>query len=354
MMRQRLLRFGIDLRHQSRNQRLAFLGSKTLKLATVDFSSASDSISKEVVRSLLPAPWHFLLDKCRSQYGVLDGDPILWHKFSSMGNAFTFELETLIFYAVASCCAEYLQVSSEEDSCISVYGDDVVIPITCLELFAEMSDFYGFTVNRKKSHYDSTFRESCGMHYFSGVDVTPIYLKSRLSDAPSVFKFANATRRLAHRRTGMYGCDSDLKVVFDLLVNSLPKLLRFRIPATLGDGGFISNWDESAPTRARHGVEGYRVKNVAEVGKTYQSDTVGLLLAQLWKSTQSEERSSPLQSRPDYLTANQRMRLDRSFLRDLSSLLSFGTGNSVPLRDRVRLKVVNSLVPQWYDLGPWF
>jgi hypothetical protein len=352
MMRQRLLRFGIDLRYQSRNQRLAWSGSKTQTLATIDFSSASDSISSEVVRSILPAPWHFLLDKCRSQYGVLDGVPTRWHKFSSMGNAFTFELETLIFFAIASSCMEYLQLSSTEDSCISVYGDDVIIPITCLELFAEMSDFYGFTVNRKKSHYDSTFRESCGSHYNSGVDVTPIYLKDKLSDVPSVFRLANAIRRLAHRRNSHYGCDSSFRAVFDTLVHGVPKLCRLRIPSTLGDGGFISNWDEASPVRLKHGVEGYRVKNVMEVGKTYKSDQVGLLLSQLWKSAQSEEQNSPLQNHHDLPSAI-RLAHQRSFVRRLRGLLSSGTGNSVPLRDRVKLKVVGSHVSQWYDLGPW-
>lgn len=331
MIQKRLNRCGVDLRDQSKNQNLARIASKDAVNATIDFSSASDSISAEVIRELFTncsyserkednlSKWYSVLDSCRSHYGLRDGTFVKWNKFSSMGNGFTFQLESLLFYAIATCCMEEVQKSnpSAGKGSVSVYGDDVIIPCNCLELFSVMCDFYGFTINMKKSHFSSFFRESCGSHYIMGVDVKPIYLKGNLSDVLSVYRLANAIRRFAHRNLATMGCSAQFRVLFDHLVDLVPKALRLRIPETLGDGGFISNWDESTPVRARHWIEGFFVWNAAEVSKTYQSEGTGLLLDRLWTTSVQERR------------------------------------NNVSLRDRTKLRVKRSLVQRWYDLGPW-
>jgi len=356
MIQRRLFRCGIDLRFQSRNQKLAYLGSLTNKIASIDLSSASDSIALSVVEELLPPRWFHLMDACRSHFGTLNGRTVKWEKFSSMGNGFTFQLESLIFYAVAACCAEYLHISSAD---VSAYGDDVLLPSVCYEIFREIIEFYGFRLNGKKSHYDSPFRESCGAHYFSGVDVKPIYLKDRVESVPAIYRLANAVRRQAHRRNGNYGCDARLRPVFDLLVSKVPRALRLWIPETLGDGGFIVNFDEATPSRARHGIEGYRVQNVVDISKAYEDFTEGYLLASLWKL--------PEVPCSFYYTRLQQARLllglDESPLQEghtklqaIAGSLNFGTlegRNSVPLSGRLRLNLANSLVQQWYDLGPW-
>jgi hypothetical protein len=169
----------------------------------------------------------------------------------------------------------------------------------------------------KKSHFSSFFRESCGSHFIMGADVKPVYLKGHLTDVLSVYRMANAIRRFAHRGLAKLGCEARFRVLFDRLVNLVPKPLRVRIPETLGDGGFISSWDEATPVRARHCIEGYFVWNAVEVGKTYQSEGVGLLLDRLWSPSVQEKR------------------------------------NNVSLRDRTRLRFSRSLVQQWYSLGPW-
>lgn len=353
----RLRRYGVDLRYQSRNQQLARLGSLNQRLATVDLSSASDSIAKAVVEELLPPRWLLLLDSCRSHYGTLgNSNPRLWEKFSSMGNGFTFQLESLIFYAVASCCAEYLHVESSD---VSAYGDDVVLPTACFELFSEMLEFYGFRLNRKKSHYGSLFRESCGSHFFSGIDVKPIYLKDKLSSIPSLYRLANAVRRLAHRRNFRTSCDASFKRVFDLLFQMCPIAYRFRIPNDLGDGGFIANLDEATPSRARHGLEGYRVKNVVEVSKTYQDDSNGYLLAALWQLKASGDLDFGFR---EHLADVMLRQIERSGgerhlrLQAIASYTKFTTKegrNAVPLNGRTKYRLSNSLCQQWYDLGPW-
>jgi len=356
MIGRRLRRYGVDLRYQNRNQQLALKGSLSNSLATVDLSSASDSIARSVVEELLPPRWFHVMDACRSHYGSRDALPKKWEKFSSMGNGFTFQLESLIFYAVACCCAEYLNISSSD---VSAYGDDVILPSACFGLFSEMLEFYGFRINAKKSHFDSPFRESCGAHYFSGVDVKPVYLKDRLLSVPAVYRLANAVRRLAHRRNNFFGCDANLRLAFDYLVQQLPKALRLRIPATLGDGGFICNFDEATPSRARHGIEGYRVRNLVEVSRTYRDETMGYLLASLWslpdipiENDRLYQLTLPTQGYPMRGTPERRTRLKAITL--LSRVASSEGYNTVSLKNSTRLKLVNSLVQQWYDLGPWY
>ena len=342
MIGSRLRRHGIDLRYQDRNQRLALLGSKTNQLATVDLSSASDSIARSVVEEFLPPRWFQVLDACRSHYGLLDNQVRKWEKFSSMGNGFTFQLESLIFFAVSYCCTEYLHLDSELKN-VSAYGDDVILPSACRDTFTEMMNYLGFRINDSKSHFDSPFRESCGAHYYQGLDLKPIYLKGKVSSLLSVIRLANAVRRLSHRRMCYLGCEIRFRTLFDFLIQKVPKALRLRIPEGIGDGGFISNFDEATPSKAKHWIEGYFAYTLQELSKTYSEDRVGYLLARLW--------AMPELTPPNDWGVEGRTRTEA--LANLFSFPSFEGRNSVPLTGDLRLKLVKVLVQQWYSLGPW-
>ena len=165
---------GIDLRDQSRNQRLAKEGSISNNLVTVDVKTASDTIAYNTVAWLFPQPWLEYLDSCRASLGKLDRalDPsetqFKYAKFSSMGNGATFAIETLIF---AACC--YAAGASE----YTVYGDDIIINQDAYSKFLKLSAFFGFKINVSKTHVTGPFRESCGGNYYNGVDITPIYLR---------------------------------------------------------------------------------------------------------------------------------------------------------------------------------
>jgi hypothetical protein len=355
MVGRRLRRCGIDLRYQSKNQRLAYKGSLSNLIASVDLSSASDSISRAVVEELLPPRWFSIMDSCRSHYGSQSGQAVLWNKFSSMGNGFTFQLESLIFFAVAFCCTEYLH---QDLSLVSAYGDDVLLPSVCFELFQEMMSFYGFRVNGKKSHHDSPFRESCGAHYYLGVDVKPIYLKDRVESVLPIYRLANALRRLAHRRNSNFGCDARLRRSFELLVQKVPSALRLRIPYGYGDGGFIANLDEATPSRARFGVEGYHYYSVTEPGKTWYDETEGYLLASLWKLPEvTVERQRTLAMLQLLLAKGNLGQKSHAKLQAIASL-PFGhsqlsQSNKIMMTGRTKVRVAKSLAQQWYDLGPW-
>jgi len=122
-MRRCLKRVGIDLSDQSRNQHLARLGSLPNQVdpfVTIDLSSASDSISTEMVKRLLPYDWFVFMNQLRSKNFTFDDKALIpYQKFVSMGNGFCFPLETLIF---ASVCQLY---SKPYD--FSVYGDDIIV-----------------------------------------------------------------------------------------------------------------------------------------------------------------------------------------------------------------------------------
>lgn len=105
---------------------------------------------------------------------LVDGRWIQLEKFSSMGNGFTFELETLIFWALVESLRD---LRSQTGGRVSVYGDDIVCPSDIATDLIELLDFCGFEVNTKKSHWAGLFRESCGEHFFRGKNVTPIYQK---------------------------------------------------------------------------------------------------------------------------------------------------------------------------------
>lgn len=164
VIRNRLRRVGIDLNDQSRNRELAREGSISGELATLDLSSASDSISTELVFQLLPIVWFSALNSLRSPVTVIDKDVHVNEMFSSMGNGFTFELESLLFYAIARTVAYFRGVSGV----ISVYGDDIIAPTSIAQDIAWVLNYLGFEVNTKKSFWSGPFRESCGGHFING------------------------------------------------------------------------------------------------------------------------------------------------------------------------------------------
>jgi len=312
MIGRRLLRVGQDLSDQRINQQKARLGSKFSQLATVDFSSASDTISIATVEALLPPRWFTLLDLARSRYGSIEGRILRYEKFSSMGNGFTFQLESLIFWAIASAVCEYLQIHNPG---VSVYGDDVIIPTKAFDLYVKTCAFYGFTINQSKSYASGYFRESCGAHWFDGIDCKPIFLKENIKDDLSLYKVANALRRKAHNRSLGF-CDSLYKRSWLYVVSLIKRKLY--ISDTYGDGGICVNLDEASPIRAQHSIEGWFTMHFAFIPRRYERFDTALLLARVrWGSPQMD------------------------------------FNNWVHLRNRGKYSRKRLFIRQWYDLGPW-
>lgn len=246
VIRRRLKKvWSLDLSQQEPNQELAKEGSIDGSLATIDLSSASDTVARELVRYMLPDSWFHILDLTRSKVGLLDKKWIRYEKFSSMGNGFTFELETLIFLSLALACVSELGLSSEK---VRVYGDDIIVPVQAYDSLVEVLAFCGFTVNSAKSFKSGLFRESCGKDYFNGIDVRPFFQKECLDEIQHLFRLANGIRMLAYRRSNLMGCDRRLLKPWTTVVRAIPRsvALHLRVPCYAGDSdGIKCNWDES-------------------------------------------------------------------------------------------------------------
>lgn len=232
-IRKRLLKkAGVDLCDDKRNQMLAKQGSVSNQLATVDFSSASDTIAHQLVAFLLPEDWSVLLSLARTGTVTYEGLLIPLEKFSSMGNSFTFELESLIFWALAWSCLRHLQLSNTD---LSIFGDDLIIPSSAYHLCELVFSFCGFTINREKSFHEGPFRESCGGDFFLGNDIRPYFQKEYVSPE-SLFTLHNF-----YMRTFQF---NEASLVRKFLH---PDLIIFG-PDGYGDGHLIGAW---SPNRKR-------------------------------------------------------------------------------------------------------
>ena len=240
-MTRRLAAFGVDLKDQTRNQRLALEGSFTGALATLDLSSASDTISKELVFHLLPLEWATLLARARTGHVTRKGERLTLEKFSSMGNGFTFPLESLIFWALTSAVCE----TAHGVDVTSVYGDDIICPTTHYHQVVEVLTAVGFTVNEKKSFHTGPFRESCGRDYYRGIDIRPYYQKDWVSPR-SLFVLHN-----------WYVRHGDAEMAESVLRLIHPSL-RIYGPDGFGDGHLLGDHDRRRkPHHTRMGYAGY-------------------------------------------------------------------------------------------------
>lgn len=184
--RLRTTKEGINLNDQSINQNLARHAVRD-RLATIDLSAASDSITRQLVIELLPFEWWSLLDDIRVHSTLVNGDIHELEMFSSMGNGFTFELESLIFWAIAKATKYFSGVKGK----LSVFGDDIIVPCTIAPRLARIFSYYGFRVNPAKSFWSGDFRESCGGHYHRTLDVTPFFLKEPIRSKTDVIRSLN-------------------------------------------------------------------------------------------------------------------------------------------------------------------
>jgi hypothetical protein len=180
--------FGIDLAVvPDTNRRLAHLGSldhvdDRQSYCTIDLKSASDSISLGLVEALFPKWFRDLLHHLRSPVSRLpDGNALALNMVSTMGNGFTFPLQTLLFSAVVSAVYQQMgiplkRVDSDKPNW-SVFGDDIVVRRKAFDRVCHALTMFGFIVNVDKSFKEGPFRESCGCDFFKGHNVRGVYIR---------------------------------------------------------------------------------------------------------------------------------------------------------------------------------
>lgn len=266
MLRRRLKRRGVNLNDQTLNQRMALRGSLHNDLATIDLSAASDSVSLAVVEYLLPDDWFEAMMITRSAYVKKDGRYVKLEKISSMGNGFTFELESLIFWALAHVCTVNV---GGESSDLSVYGDDIIVPTLAADHLIRLLRSLGFETNKNKTFVSGPFRESCGKHYFLGADVTPMKIESPIENWSDLYHFANQLREWGW-------ADPDwVDSIVKLVLRPIPPSMRCHVPMNFGSRTGLKTETPSRRTRyaSRFGCHMYKFRYLRE--RTNEHDLNG-------------------------------------------------------------------------------
>lgn len=148
----------------------AFLGSVWEKLATIDLSSASDSISRYIGERLFPIftymPW------LRARTCLIHGKVEECSIFLTSGNPLTFLCETIFFYAVAEAVRRYASLFDKRFKYAqpSTFGDDMIVDCRLFQMTVDVLTNFGCTVNVSKSFTaPSHYREACGEEYLDGL-----------------------------------------------------------------------------------------------------------------------------------------------------------------------------------------
>lgn len=176
--------FGISLATQpDKNRELARLGSIDESFVTIDLSSASDSLGLRMLEEVLPREVFSWLKLFRSPTALYEGKLVELNMISTMGNGYTFPLETVLFSAVVSAAARVCGVKLTRPfgnrlGSFAVFGDDIIVEASIASAVLRLLDLLGFKVNQQKTFVEGPFRESCGFDWFSGQNVRGIYLKS--------------------------------------------------------------------------------------------------------------------------------------------------------------------------------
>lgn len=185
-----LLGRSIHFTDSSINRSLARENSKSRSMATLDLSEASDRVHAALVVDLLGCKPDLMraIFACRSSTAKLPtGEIITLKKFASMGSALCFPIESMVFFTL--CVLAGLRVTGRPVSKpaidaiaakITVFGDDLIIPVAWSEMCINILESVGLRVNRSKSFSKGYFRESCGMDAYKGHQVTPVYIRQSM------------------------------------------------------------------------------------------------------------------------------------------------------------------------------
>lgn len=192
----RLSSVGLNIKTlQQRHQLLAKVYSRTRSHVTADLSNASNSLTRELLMSVLPRAWYNCLKQTFVSQTRIGAKDYYTVSCLPMGNGATFPIETTVFYCLIKAIGELLGV----EGVYSVYGDDLIYPRKIHRYVAGLFPHYNISINTEKTYASSHFRESCGGDYYRGTDVRPAIL-------PGQHQLLTRTRYLAY----LYKCYNGL------------------------------------------------------------------------------------------------------------------------------------------------
>lgn len=199
----RMTRGRINFRDQTVNQMLALTSSSDGRFATIDLKDASDRISLALFRDLFGHAAQYF-ECCRaSEVRLFDGSSHVLRKYAPMGNATTFPVEALIFWALvrSGIQCRYGEICDD----IYVFGDDIIVPTKFYDGAMQALIRGGLIPNASKCFHRGLFRESCGVDALMGFDITPVRLKKHAGqtqlDLISLADFAKNLRVRGYEET---------------------------------------------------------------------------------------------------------------------------------------------------------
>jgi hypothetical protein len=247
----------INFDDQTVNAQLALKASGDLSYATLDLKEASDRLSDRLVQILFGRHYRWF-GCCRAQYveipygmttfgrgsrSMKGPAPFLRemiHSYAPMGNATTFPVQSLVFWSI--CVSAMEARGFHQPSDCYVFGDDLVVPNEMAQVCIDALISFGLVVNRRKSFFRGSFRESCGIEAFNGVDVTPVrwkttYDATSLEDLQSLSSLAQRLRR--------QGYEDAAKELYSILSSRL-LAMRLKLSCTNNpDHGGIAEFTEN-------------------------------------------------------------------------------------------------------------
>jgi len=261
----------LALTDQSKNQQLALEGSLSGMWATIDLKSASDLLSVKLVETVFDGHGLFFdrMMDCRSTYiesSVIEGHMLA--KFAGMGNALTFPVQSVCFAVV--CIAAILDQWGLKPTMarvrrasrqIRVFGDDIIIHTDYAQQCVNWLEVVGLKVNVNKSFLVGNFRESCGVDAYKGVDVTPLYVRTRPdqeSEGPDSIASLVATSNLAWLR-GLYSFATALAEEAEFRLGTKLPL----VGVSCGGLGLHTRLDSMNPTRWNHRLHRFETRTFA-------------------------------------------------------------------------------------------
>lgn len=179
----------IDFRRQELNGDLALRASHDASHSTIDLSSASDRISCWHVERLFRRSPSLLRSLQATRSVWIDQEICRFspryhylRKYSTMGNATTFPVQSLFFLSLALGSVLYVRNQKISDrlvrtmgkDTVRVFGDDIIIPSDCSDVLVDLLETLSLKVNVHKSFTKGNFRESCGVDAYGGDDVTTV------------------------------------------------------------------------------------------------------------------------------------------------------------------------------------
>jgi len=231
--------FGIDTSDQpALNAELARLGSIFLEFCTMDLESASDCLGLAMLDRNIPRSAMTWIRLLRSETAVVEGEVTMLPMMATMGNAFTFPMQIVIFASAVVAVYKSLGIpvirnkrekfalghrvapGADQTSTsqvvnqwkelgyplgsgsgvildpithqllgieekvtpgnFGVFGDDIIVVKDAYNPMIRLLTYLGFRVNVEKSFGpdDGPFRESCGSDWYDGVNVRGVYAKS--------------------------------------------------------------------------------------------------------------------------------------------------------------------------------